>query len=230
MTTEHPQADAEALARNVAAHVAGIVGEALKERRRATLAVSGGRSPIAMFRALGRMPLAWDQVSITLVDERWVPADAPDSNERLVREHLLAGPAAAARFVGLKADAPTPALAIARQTAALDALLPFDVVILGMGDDGHTASLFPGAAGLAAALDTTRPALLAAIEPPAAPHARLSLTLRGVLASRHIVLPIAGPQKRAVYQRAAHGASPLELPIAAVLRQHAVPVEVFLAY
>lgn len=226
---EHDAGDAEALAATVAARVAELLRAAIAARGSARLALSGGRSPVAMFTRLAQAELDWSQVGITLVDERWVPTDHADSNERLLRDHLLVGPVAQARFVGLKTAAATAADALIERERCLRAqLLPFDVVVLGMGEDGHTASLFPGAAGLAAALAANGEAVLAAIDPPAAPHARISLTLAALLASRQLLLPIAGAAKHAVYRRACAGAAPLELPIAAVLQQARVPVDVYL--
>lgn len=209
--------------------VSASLAAALAARERASLVVSGGRSPIGFFHCLRDADLDWSRVWITLADERWVPDEHPDSNAALVRQHLLQGPAAAAHFVPLWNGAAAPAAAIAERTAALAQLpQPFDIVVLGMGEDGHTASLFPGAPGLAAALDPAGAALLAAIDPPAAPHPRLSLTLRALLGCRHIHLPLAGASKRAVYARALAQRDPLQLPISAVLCQSDVPVTVYL--
>lgn len=221
-----PSEAAQALADSVS----GALAAALAMRTHASLVVSGGRSPIGFFQCLRDAELAWSRVWITLADERWVPEDHPDSNAALVRRHLLQGAAAAARFVPLWNGAATPVAAIAERTAALAQLpQPFDVVVLGMGEDGHTASLFPGAPGLAAALDPAGTALLAAIDPPAAPHPRLSLTLKALLGCRHIHLPLAGASKRAVYARALAQCDPLQLPISSVLCQSGVPVTVYLA-
>jgi 6-phosphogluconolactonase len=221
---------ASAAAQALADSVSGALAAALAMRTHASLVVSGGRSPIGFFQCLRDAELAWSRVWITLADERWVPEDHPDSNAALVRQHLLQGAAAAARFVPLWNGAATPVAAIAERTAALAQLpQPFDVVVLGMGEDGHTASLFPGAPGLAAALDPAGTALLAAIDPPAAPHPRLSLTLKALLGCRHIHLPLAGAAKRAVFARALANCDPLRLPVAAVLCQSAVPVTAYLS-
>lgn len=229
----HPQflhPDGPALATAVAERAGNLLRQAIDLRGTATLAVSGGRSPVPLLRALSEQTLPWDKVTVALVDERWVPPDSADSNERLVRENLLVGRAAAANFLALKTHDDMPAAAVPERTAALRALpLPFDLVILGMGEDGHTASLFPGAAGLADALDASRSDLLVAMVPPNAAHGRLSLTLRGLLSARRLILPLSGRVKRAVLARAATGASPLDLPIAAVLQQDAVQVELHLS-
>lgn len=210
--------------------IAQALTAALDARGRASLVVSGGRSPIEFFHRLRGAALDWSRVWITLADERWVPDTDPDSNARLLKQHLLQGAAAAAHFVPLWNGAATPAAAITERSAALASLpRPFDAVVLGMGEDAHTASLFPGAAGLAVALDPAGTALLAAIAPPAAPHPRLSLTLAALLGSRHIHLPLTGATKRAVYTRALADCDPLRLPVAAVLCQSTVPVTAYLS-
>jgi 6-phosphogluconolactonase len=227
---EHTFASAAEAARALADAVAADLVAALQARPAASLVVSGGRSPIAFFELLRDAAIDWAQVSITLADERWVPPEHADSNARLVAEHLLQGPAAAARFVPLWNGAPTPADAIVERSRVVGTLpRPFDAVVLGMGEDGHTASLFPGMAGLAAALDPTTDALLAATVPPAAAHARISFTLRALLDSRRIYLPLGGAAKQAVYREASATHDARRWPIAAVLAQAAVPVRVFLS-
>src|SRR5579863_5223186 len=117
------------------------------------LMVTGGRGPGPVYDRLAAVDLDWSRVALTLSDDRFVPPSSPDSNERLVRERLLQGHAAAARFVPLKDAGPTPHDDAVRAEPAIRSLLPFDVSLLGMGDDGHIASLFPGAPGLSAELD-----------------------------------------------------------------------------
>jgi 6-phosphogluconolactonase len=223
-------ASASDAARALADAVAADLATALAERPRASLVVSGGRSPIAFFERLREAALDWSRVVVTLADERWVPPGHPDSNARLVAEHLLQGTAAAALFVPLWNGAKTPTEAIAERTAALAAMpRPFDALVLGMGEDGHTASLFPGAVSLADALDRSGTALLAAIDPPVAPHPRLSLTLTALLDSRRIHLPLGGAAKHAVYLQALASGDSTQWPIAAVLCQPRAPVSVYLA-
>jgi len=220
---DDPGSAARALADAVAADLAA----AIEAGRPASLVVSGGRSPVPFFEALAARTLPWRAVSVTLADERWVDPASADSNEALVRAHLLRGPATAARWVALKGPEATARDGLegaAKRVLALSR--PFDVTVLGMGEDGHVASLFPGATGLERALDPAASPLLAAIDPPAAPHPRISLTLAALLSSRRIVVLISGDRKRAVIERAAAGGDPHDLPIAAVLAQTRVPVEV----
>lgn len=224
---DHPDAATAALAEAIVARL----GTAIAERGTASLVVSGGKSPIRLFERLRVAPLPWSQVWVTLADERWVAPGHPDSNEGLLRTHLLRDGAAAARFVPLITAHATPAEALADRTAALAAIpRPFDVVVLGMGEDGHTASLFPGAAGLEAAMAPDGRAVLAAIDPPAyAPHPRITLTLAALLDARVLMLPIAGAAKRRVYEQARAMPAPLRWPVSAVLAQVETPVEVWLA-
>lgn len=225
--TEHVCADAQNAARRLAAVIAGRLSDAIAERGVATLALSGGRSPVALFEALQDAALSWDRLIVAQVDERWVSADHEDSNARLIRTHLLRGPAAAARFVPMKNDAADSQAGQPDCEATMQALpLPFDVTLLGMGDDGHTASLFPKAEQLDEALSTR--ALTIAVTPPAAPHARMSLTAAGLLNSRLLILQIGGTAKQAVYRAALSPGPVEEMPVRVALHQDQVPVEVWI--
>jgi 6-phosphogluconolactonase len=207
---------AETLADEIAAHLT----EAVAARGRASLVVPGGSTPKLLFAALSCRPAPWDRVFVTLTDERWVSPRDPASNERQVRELLLQGLAGAAKFVGLKTTAPAAEEAVGDVEARLAVVpRPFDVVVLGMGEDGHFASLFPGVDGLSAALDPRAVARCVAIQPPTAPHERMSLTLAALASCRSLYLYATGPIKRAVIDRAqSREARPQDLPIAAVLR------------
>ncbi|MBO5394190.1 MAG: 6-phosphogluconolactonase, partial [Pseudomonas sp.] len=131
------------LAEGLATKVAGQLNQAIAEQGVATLVVSGGRSPVAFFQSLIKQPVDWSKVVVSLADERWVPVEHADSNAGLLKKHLLQGPAAKARFVGLYNAAATVEKAALEADQGLAELPPIDVLILGMGDDGHTASLFP---------------------------------------------------------------------------------------
>lgn len=228
MPTEHLFADGAQAAADLATRIATLLTDAIATRGTASIALSGGRSPKPVLEALAATPLDWSKAVVTLVDERWVAPDAPDSNERLLRETLLTGPAAAARFVPMKNDAPDAYAGQASVEAAFATIpWPLDIVLLGMGEDGHTASLFPQAAELADGLSSA--ARTIAVTPPAAPHQRLSLTASAILAARHIFLQIGGDAKRAVYMRAC-GDGPVEqFPIRIALHQDSTPVEVWIS-
>jgi 6-phosphogluconolactonase len=192
-----------------------------------SLVVSGGTTPATLFDVLARRAAPWSGVTVTLADERWVDPASPRSNEHLVRTRLLTAAAAVARFVPLKTADLRARDAEGAVNAAIAAIArPFDVVLLGMGDDGHTASLIPNAEGLARALDTSDPALARAVAPPGLEE-RMTLTLRALLETRWIAILIQGAAKRAAYEKAMAGRDVAQAPVRAVLHQDAVPVAVF---
>ena len=227
---EHACANTAAQARQLAEAVAGQLHHAIATRGRALLAVSGGKSPIALFEHLRQQPLDWTSVTVLLADERCVPHTHPDSNTALVRQHLLQDGAAAATFVTFfdALDAIDTLTTAANQRLA-SLHWPLDVAVLGMGEDGHTASLFPAAPGLDTALHTT--ARVAWVRPDAighAPHPRLTLTLPTLQAARQLHLSLAGPAKQAVYRKAL--ARPdAALPVSLLLHRPAHPFSVWLA-
>lgn len=227
---EHLFPDRQALAHALSGEIEVDLEEAIEVRGAGSLVVSGGGTPVRLFGQLRDEKLDWSKVRVTLADERWVETSADASNERLVRETLLVGPAAAAHFVGLKNPAPTPEAGADWATRALTRVpRPFDVVLLGMGDDGHTASLFPGSMALARALDPAAAPACIAVNALAPPHARVSLNLAALLDSRRIVLHIEGESKWQVYQRARQPGPATELPVRAILHQKEVPVDVYWA-
>jgi len=214
------------LADAAAAGAAGRLAEGLRQRGRATLAATGGRSPGPVYDRLAATGLDWSRVEVTLTDERFVPPTSPESNERLVRARLLTGHAGAASFVPLWSDAASPDAAAALAEPAVAALTPFDVVLLGMGEDGHVASLIPGSPALEAGMDPESQRLCLGV--PAGvgspPVARITLTLAALSQARSILILISGATKRQVIQQAAAGA---DLPVRALLVQDRVPVRVF---
>jgi 6-phosphogluconolactonase len=223
-------ADIETVSRELATRIAASLAAAIGARGLASLVVSGGRSPVRLFEILRAQPLDWGHVCVALADERWVSPEDADSNERLVREVLLKDHAAPARFLGLKNGAPTPDLgAVSAWETFARVPRPFDAVVLGMGDDGHTASLFPGSPNLPRALNQAAAAGCVGMWSPAAPHPRLSLNLTALLDSRRITVLITGESKWRTYA-AACAAGPVEdMPIRAVLRQSRTPVDVMWA-
>ena len=209
---EYP--DAEILMMDLADTLASELENALLTHDQVSFAVPGGTTPGPIFDNLCAVDLDWSRVNILLTDERWVPETSERSNTRLLRERLLTGRAAAARLVPLYADAPAPEEKIEELSAALAPLLPISVMLLGMGADMHTASIFPGADRLDDALHGD--ALLVPMRAPGAPEPRVTLSarvLKGAL-NRHIV--IIGTEKRDALERARH-LSADEAPVAAVL-------------
>ena len=228
LVTEHRFPDSAALAGVLAEQIRVDLHEAIAERSSASLVVSGGRTPLRLFEKLRTQVLQWPQVWITLADERWVDVSAETSNEHQVRAHLLLEHAAGAHFVGLKNPADTPEAGAEWATRALSRVpQPYDVVVLGMGDDGHTASLFPGALALSRALDPAAAPGCTAIHALTAPHARMTLNRAALLSARRIVLHFEGEAKWRVYQRARAAGPVAELPVRAILQQKEVPVDVF---
>jgi len=223
-------ADGEALARGLAEWTAERLRAAIAARGVALLIVSGGKSPARFFELLSNVELDWPRVTVTLADERRVADDSPRSNARLVREELLRNRAEAATFTPL-ADVRLPA---DRELAAASARIanlpmPADVVVLGMGDDGHTASWFPGAAGLAEAIDPGARQLVAPIVAADAGEPRLTLTGRIILRARAIALEIEGEAKLATFAKALEPGPEEAMPIRAVLRRAADRLTVFSA-
>ena len=220
-------ADTAALDAALAEAIVQSLREGIYQRGRASLVLSGGRTPRGLFARLAAAPLAWDGVTITLADDRWVPEDHPDSNARSVREALLRGNAAQARFVPLYRDTAAPWSALADSSAALATLpRPFDAVVLGMGEDGHTASLFPAADTAPAPSDAATPDLIG-VRPLRAPHDRISLTPKALLDTRLLALHFTGAGKWSVLCEALKPGPVGQYPIRNVLQQEEVPCRVY---
>lgn len=210
---DSPQQLAEALALNVAERLR----TAIAQNGTATLVVSGGRSPVAFFEHLAVQPLNWSQVVVTLADERWVPVEHPDSNAALVSRHLLQGPAAAATFIGLYSVAPNLDVAAEQADRVLAELPPIDVLVLGMGDDGHTASLFPNSPNLTEALSEDGERRCLPMLAPSVPHQRLTLTRRLLASARAPILSVSGKSKLHTLRVALDGTDLAEMPVRAFL-------------
>lgn len=205
------------------------LAEIIRKRRKASLALAGGTTPGPLYEALSNAPLAWEKVLVTVTDERWVSPQDPASNEYLIRDLLLKRRAAAATFVPFKTNHARASGGAATAEKRIAPLMPFDICLIGMGPDGHIASLIPGAEGYEAAIDPAGTRKVAGIHAAAAAGSpeRMTLTIPGLLASRRIVLLIMGQDKLNVYNeaKAGEGVSPLKH----LLAQKKVPVHAFWA-
>ena len=226
----HAFANGAELAGKLADKVAETLSSAIAARGSASIAVSGGSTPKAFFQALSSRAIDWGKVTITLVDERFVPAGNPRSNHLLVQENLLKDKAAAARFLPLyqaAASVEEAAVIATEETKAVGH--PFDVAILGMGNDGHTASFFPGGSNLKTALDPNTPRGIITMEAEGAGEPRLTFTFSSLQDARLLVLHIEGEGKKDVLAKAEAAGEETEMPIRAMLRRAASPVEIYWA-
>jgi 6-phosphogluconolactonase len=223
-------ADLAAAAAALAEQLVATLQQGLATHGAASLALPGGRTPLPLFKALKDAPLDWSRVALTLTDERWVPESDPGSNAALLRSSLLSGRAGAARFVPLYDGSPTAEGASAGVWRGLQSLRrPFEAVVLGMGEDGHFASLFPGNAELTAALDPyARPACVA-MQAPAAPVERLSLNLAALRQARRLFVLITGKAKQDLLLQACRRDASGEWPVCALLSLRHPLIEVYWA-
>lgn len=216
---------ASELAESLAAAIAQCLAQELENRPRVSLAVSGGRTPTAMFAALSQQAIAWNRVDITLVDERWVKEAKPASNAALVRKNLLQNAASEANFIPLFNGAPSNLEGCQDCHQQLSNISrPIDVVVLGMGNDGHTASLFPKCPNLAHAMAETNTSICAATTAPVEPQQRITLTAQQIHLARHKFLHLVGSDKQTTLQQAMHLRSPSKMPIFAFLQR---PLSIF---
>lgn len=194
------------LASALATDVASTLSHNVMIKGKACLAVSGGTTPKLFFETLSRIDIPWRKVVVTLVDERQVPESSPRSNARLVRENLIQNRAAGAEFVPLF------------ENPEAEHVPTLDVAILGMGNDGHTASFFHGGDTLAQAIDPKTQSRIIEISAPAAGEPRLTFTLPSLLDASLLCLHLEGREKRDVLN-AALGDGPIEaMPVRAILR------------
>ncbi len=197
------------------------LARAIAERGQAGLAVSGGSTPAGLYRTMSQRMLPWSKVTATLVDERWVPPGAEGSNETFVRGALGVNAAKAVNIVGMWRDALTHSEAEAQiNTGLRNQARPFDAVILGMGNDGHTASWFPHAQGLEMAVQSDRLACAVTANPSevvGAHRERMTLTLAAIEDARFICLLLSGAQKRAAFEKACADGPMEDMPVRAIL-------------
>lgn len=226
-TIQHDFISNDELYKNMKNRVENIISLAIQKRGQAFIALSGGSTPKPFFELLSKADLAWENVYITLVDERWVDTQNADSNEFLIRNHLLQFKASTAKFIGLKNDKKTAFEGLEYCNNTLQELDDnFDLVILGMGEDGHTASFFPDAQELGLALSSND--MCVTITPPKAPYERMTLTLSRLLRSENIFLHIEGKKKMEVLNEAFKDGSVEQMPIRAFInKDQNSPLEVF---
>jgi 6-phosphogluconolactonase len=217
------------LASALAAHTRLTLGRRLCASGTAHLAVSGGSTPKRFFETLSAEKLDWDRVNVHLVDERCVPPDSDQLNAHLVHDRLMRGNAARGTFTPLFDHAALTAEDAARRAADALPAEGFDMLVLGMGNDGHTASLFPGGDRLADALDPANPARVVAMRAPGAGMPRLTLTLAEIVKARALILHIEGDDKLAVLETALAGDDIHGMPVRAVLHHPGVALEVYWA-
>jgi 6-phosphogluconolactonase len=211
-------------AKYVAEEIAVLLNAAIASRGEAVLAVSGGKSPIKLFVALRAQSIEWQHVTVCLVDERWVSVDHERSNEKLARDHLLQGKAADAKMISVWGAGTTPAAAAEALSAMFAASASLsngiDVAVMGMGDDGHTASWFPRSRELARCLSSTQ--AFEAVSAEEGREDRVTMTLSMIANARKIIMCVEGETKRAVLANAlanVTGAGSVEeYPVRAVLR------------
>lgn len=206
--------------------IAELLANRLDHNGNASIVVSGGTSPRQCMAALANAPLDWQRVQVTLSDERWVPPEHDDSNEKLVREALLTGPAAAATLLPVYADGVSPEERCEQLQDPLP-VLPFSCSLVGIGTDGHFASLFPDAAQLELGLDVESGRLYVPVTTTASPHPRISMTLAGISRSDEIALLFFGEEKLEVYRQAKVSSN--GYPLSRLLRQKRAPVRLFWA-
>jgi 6-phosphogluconolactonase len=223
-------ADAASAASALSEHVVAMLHKGIAANGAASLALPGGSTPVPLFHSLRDARLDWSRVSITLTDERWVPPHDPASNAAQLREQLLCGRAGGAAFFPLHDGSTTAAEAAARVWQSLQPMpRPFDAVVLGMGEDGHFASLFAGNPALADALDPYAQPACVAMRAPSAPAERLSLNLAALRQARRLFLLVNGAAKHELLMQASRVGAQGQSPVSALLALRHPVTEVFWA-
>lgn len=197
----------------LATYVAEALATDIQANGEAILVVSGGSTPKGLFAQLSQADINWSAVTVLLADDRWVPLDHDDSNESMVRNTLLVNNAAHASLVSLVADYPDMETNLTETEQRVAGLPAFSVVILGMGNDMHTASLFPCSAQIDNGLTTDNAVLMT--HPTTAPHARVSLSKARLLRTQRGLVHIVGDDKWQVLAQARASHSEQVAPISA---------------
>lgn len=237
----HQAASADELASTLAQSLAEQIARSIEQKGSAVLALSGGSTPKPLFKALGKLPIDWSKVLITLVDERWVDSSHELSNEAFMQRYLLGDLTSEAQFISLYQAAESAQHSLKavltdyclQTNSSIDAPREFDVVVLGMGGDGHTASFFPDADNIAAMLNPMASDYLFSCESPSTQVERITWSLPMLLSTSLLALHITGKDKKAVFERALENGDSLEqisrLPIRSVLFQDQTPFTVYYA-
>ncbi len=213
---------AESLSKNIAKNLQ----DAINQRGIASLVVSGGSTPKLLFKKLQQIDIEWNRVVVSLCDERWVDPSHEDSNEKFVKSYLLQDRAKKAKFIGMYRDDMDIYKAEKECFKNIDSI---DVLILGMGNDAHTASLFPNNPRLKDGFDLNNPNKCIVIEPKNAPHLRMSLTLKSILSCSSLYLHFEGEEKLSVYKEALDGNDIYTMPIRSILHQNKKSLKVYYA-
>ncbi|MFT5690770.1 MAG: 6-phosphogluconolactonase [Oceanicoccus sp.] len=235
MIVEHFFPDRKSLFSSMAEECKSILTNGILENGSATMLVSGGSTPLPLYQKLSGSDLSWSNIKVALVDERWVDDDHPGSNASFIKTSLLQDRAKEAAFVNMKTDDDTAEQGLIQCEEFYKELqTPFDLTILGMGADGHTASLFPYSKGLELALDKKNESICTAIQANQSDVTgelteRMSLTISGLMKSRQLHLLITGEEKLAVYRQALSHSQEELMPISAILHQYEIPVIVYWA-
>ena len=216
---------AESLDIDLSLRIGQLLTQSISENGCASIAVSGGRSPIGLFEKLSKINLDWSKVELTLVDERWVDAKNENSNELVVRKHLIQNQATQVKFFPIKNSAKNSKEEQVLHEQVLQKIkLPFDVIILGMGEDGHTASLFPCCKELTQAMDPNNQQKCIVTKPKNAPYERISLTFSTISQAKKLILHLCGSSKLQTFELAMTLKDANKMPIYAFMEQ---PLEIY---
>lgn len=228
--TPHIFENSSALATTLAQDIAQRLSDAIASNGSASIAVSGGSTPKQLFAELSHCDIAWNNVTIIMVDERYVAPDDNRSNEKLIREHLLQNNAQAAELISFWQDGKDIDQAEDKLNSVLNARgHNIDITVLGMGLDGHTASFFPGGNNLEAATNPSTDRAIIQMEAEGAGEPRLTLTLPIIVKSNYLVLHIEGDNKREVFDQALTADLSNTPPIRTVIEELNSPIQLYWA-